>query len=45
MQLIIEIIGETLKRQEILDIINMNDTQFEYFYQEELGLINSIHNN
>tara|TARA_B110000285_G_C14994115_1_gene547880 strand:- start:256 stop:414 length:159 start_codon:yes stop_codon:yes gene_type:complete len=42
MQLIVEIIGVTLKKHELLDIINMNDVQFEYFYQQELNEINSI---
>jgi len=45
MKLLISIIGETLKKHEIIDIINMSNNAFDYYYKEEINHINRLFKN
>lgn len=40
-QILISLIGEAIKKYEIIDIINMNDTSFNYFYETEMQIFNN----
>ena len=41
-QVLISLIGEAIKKHEIIDIINMNDKNFNYYYENEINLINNL---
>ena len=42
MKTLIWIKGEPFKRSQIIDVVNMNDEDFNYYYENEVKKINSI---
>jgi|14BtaG_2_1085337.scaffolds.fasta_scaffold24217_2 hypothetical protein len=41
-KILISLIGESIKKSEIINIINMSDNSFDYYYKSEMNIIKEI---
>ena len=41
-KILISLIGESIKKSEIINIINMSDDSFNYYYKSEMNIIKEI---